>query len=500
MEPMISCFSAFAALLSRAIFSCSRLPRRMINAGKPQNNNIKHRCEVVSNIFRQATGSRLALSGRACYFPGEWLPGRDVANSRQATLKNLLCVPIGTVSETTMIPTLDEAFSLMFDRTTMVARETVELELAMGRISSEPLLGHLPVPGYDQSTRDGFVLGPVHDDNGQDVQVFRVCGEIPAGRVDLLRLGPQEAYRIMTGGLVPAGAQRVVPQEACLVTGELVEVPVSRLVGEPRFIQPMGSWIGAGETIVAAGTTLQVESVAILAATGSRRIPVFRRPRAGFVCSGSELVAPGEPVVPGRKMSSNRYLLDGLLTYHGAESIDFGIIADDRKQVEEVLQAMVGAGCDLIVSTGGVGPGKYDLFAAAFQNIGGELHFRKLAMRPGRSMLFGTIGRSLYIGLPGPPSAVAVLFNELVGPVLDKMKGLSEFRHQDIKARLTHDITLHGDDLLTLQEGRLTYRDACILVQSVGRLEVADCCMLLEPGKRVYECGATVTVHRYLRR
>lgn len=392
--------------------------------------------------------------------------------------------------------TLDQALSLILDLVTVVDRETVDLAAAEGRVSAVPITARLPDPPYDQSTRDGFVLGPGGDDNDRSRWIFQVCGEIPAGRSDRLVVGPAEAYRIMTGSLVPDGAARVVAQEDCRLNGSQLEVPTRAVLRENRFIQRVGSRIARGEPVVASGTPILAEQVALLAATGNGRVPVFRRPRVAFLCSGSELVGVDDPLLPGQKISSNRYLLGSLIRRMGGVPVDFGIVCDDTDLVGRRLEQIVLGDCDVIVSTGGVGPGKYDVFAAAFQAVGGVLFYNRLAMRPGRSTLFGMIGDTLYFGLPGPPSAVASLFNEILRPVLGKMKGLASFHHETIEACLSHDLLLRGDDLLLLREGVLSFVGGSVFVRSPEHLEVPDCYILLEPGKCPYNKGALVTVHR----
>ncbi|MBE0585735.1 MAG: hypothetical protein IH612_18485, partial [Desulfofustis sp.] len=257
-----------------------------------------------------------------------------------------------------MIFTLAQAMSRLLDDVRIVDRETVPLEQAEGRISGASIRARRADPGYHQSTRDGFVLGSPASADGR-AGIFRLRGEIPAGRTDRLVVEENSAWRIMTGALVPIGAERVIPQEHCRLLGDFIEVPAAALTTEQRFIQRAGSRIAEGQSILEAGTVIQPEHLVWLAVTGNNVIPVYRRPVVGYLCSGSELSVIDEPFTPGRKVSANRYLLNALISGQGALALDFGVVPDDSDRIGERLQEISERGVDLIVSTGGVGPGKY---------------------------------------------------------------------------------------------------------------------------------------------
>ncbi|MCB2215977.1 molybdopterin molybdotransferase MoeA [Desulfofustis glycolicus] len=393
--------------------------------------------------------------------------------------------------------TLEQALARFLSRTPVLARETVVLGEAEGRVAAESIRARRAEPGYDQATRDGFALGPTASVEAIEA-TFSIQGEIPAGRTDRLAVAADTAWRIMTGALVPAGAVRVVPQEDCRQIGEEVVVPAGSLMREQRFIQRAGSRIAEGRTVAAAGEEITGQHLIWLAVTGNDRIPVYRRPVVGYLCSGSELVSIEESPVPGKKVSANRYLLHALIGRAGAIPLDYGIIADDVERIGRLLLQIGGSGVDLIVSTGGVGPGAYDVFARALDQIGGEILCRQLAMRPGHSLLVGVVGRSLYVGLPGPPSAVSLVFAELVVPVLRKMNGLAVLRHEDVRACLESDLSIRdSEETLFLKEGKLCYRDGGVFVRLPAPLETADCTLLLEPGCGPFCKGRVVTVHRW---
>ena len=391
----------------------------------------------------------------------------------------------------------DQAIDLIADHASLADTEIVSLVDALERISATEVRAKHADPGYDQSLRDGFVLGKSDSLSGNTSRSYRVMGEIPAGRCDLIEVGDGEAYRIMTGGLVPGGAERVVQQEDCIQTGETVEIPGEVLTRSARYIQREGSVIPRESGIAVRGTSLSPRDIGLLAITGNHQLEVYKKVSVSFFCTGSELVTIDAAEVPGQKTSSNRYLLDGLIRSNRAISVDWGMVLDCRKQIRELMAEIVGSSTDVIISTGGVGPGKYDLLKTAFEQIGGKLIYHSIAMRPGQSTLFGVVAGKLYFGLPGPPSAVGMLFNELVLPALRKMQGLLVFSNRDMKAVLDHDISLEKWRCLCLRQGVLFPRDQINYVRQCRKGERSNCNILLEEGVGHYHKGELISVHEY---
>ncbi len=314
--------------------------------------------------------------------------------------------------------------------------ERVSLDEALFRVPVRSLRAQKPQPGYDQSTRDGYVLSAKCDSLCADGQWFTIEGEIPAGSVGKRKLQNGTACRIMTGALVPSGGVRVIPQEDCRISGKKVEVPNSVLERRNRFIRRRGCEIQKGRVVVPAGGQILPEHLVLLAATGHSAIDVYRRPSVVFFCSGSELVASPEEEAEGLKVSGNRYLLGSLIRLAGGIPTYLGNIADNASDLAAAFCGLDLDATDVILSTGGVGPGKYDLLEKAFALAGGKIIYRSLHVRPGKSTLFGILGRSLYFGLPGPPPAVSVLFNELVCPALRFMQGIRKYRPLEVRASL----------------------------------------------------------------
>ena len=396
--------------------------------------------------------------------------------------------------------TFDQALDVILENTVVCDCGQVSLEHCLGRISCPGNRARLAIPCYDQSTRDGFVLRGKGRPAQQGRNGFMLGGEIPAGPSAQFEIGPDQAYRIMTGAYVPQGAERVVPQEACTLSGNEVLVPVEIFSDQRCYIRRIGSEQRRQEALVPPGTELGEFHLARLAAAGNELVDVYRRPRVAFFCSGSELVMADQRVDNGQKVSSNHYLLKSLIGSYRGVAKDYGIVADRRKDIAALLRKIQQASVDIIISTGGVGPGKYDLLAGALLDVGAEVLYRALLVRPGRKTLFGLIGKTIYFGLPGPPSAVNILFHELIGPALDKMRGLAAAESRRTAARLLHDISLKPADLHCFRPGHYELQDGCVRVREAERQEAPNCHIILEPGRSSYSADELVTVNRLDRR
>ncbi len=388
---------------------------------------------------------------------------------------------------------LDDAVDLILDKTPVLGCETVQLGDGYGRVSGiNP--ARLPIPCYEQSTRDGYALCGSGRSTNTDELAFSLEGEIAAGLCHDFAIEPGQAYRIMTGGLVPRNCDRVVLQEECRVAGNELLVPKLTLLAEHRYIRKTGSDYRAGEELATAGGRLNENHLGLLADAGNWTITVHCRPRVAYSCSGSELVIAEAAVENGRKYSSNHLVLDNLIRKCGGRPESYGIVADDPAAVEQIIDEMVNSAADIIVTTGGVGPGKYDLFRQILPTSGVKILYSSLRVRPGKATLFGVIGDKLYFGLPGPPSAVRVLFNELIRPPLKKMQGLQAFYPERTEAFLEHDIRLKADGVLCLKEGCYRLEQGRVLVRSPPRHQSANCLVMLEPWQSDYKKGDLVTI------
>lgn len=373
--------------------------------------------------------------------------------------------------------------------------EIVALSKAQHRISAADIAAVLSLPSFDESTRDGFVISVI-DGSGQTAERYRIGHEIPAGKPSGQMLHPGTACRIMTGGLVPQGSTRVVPFEDCVEQDGVVSVLARALSTRATFIRKTGSEISEGERLIAGGTVLLPDHLALLASCGIQMVSVRKRPVVGYVCTGSELIVGDELLADGQKVSSNSFLLQGMIASTGGCPKNMGIKPDDAADLLALFAtAKVDIDLDALITTGGMGPGKYDLVERSFREAGGKVIFNALAMRPGKSFLFGTLGRTLVFGLPGPPHAVRTLLHELVGPALYALQGIKDEWPKSIQAHLHHQIHMKRNDVVQIKDGVLAVDKGRCSVRFPERLETGNCFIVLPSGQTHYDAGELVEVH-----
>lgn len=375
-----------------------------------------------------------------------------------------------------------------------LASEHVDVTAAISRITSADIAALSACPPHSESLRDGYVLAlpGTKRDGGY---YYPVVGEIAAGTRTVAFLTAGNACRIFTGGMIPEGGGRVVPQEECREEGGGVWVAEAAQTRERLFINKVGSEVPWGEVVVGKGTRLEVDHLALLASVGVYQVPVMCRPRVACFCTGSELVAVGGHPETGQKLSLNSLLLKNLVPCYGGVICEQGIISDNHQAIAKIFGTLTDGHCDLVVSTGGMGPGKYDLVKNAFCAAGGKIILEALPMHPGRSILLGTLGGKVFIALPGPPNAVRTLINELVGPVLLMMQGAKRFWPLAVQARLLHDYWVRESDLLQVRGGVLTMEEGSCAVRIAGRLDSTSCFILFGAGRREFAKGELVKVH-----
>ncbi len=391
---------------------------------------------------------------------------------------------------------LKTAQRMILGECAVLSEERVPLDDCLHRFPASSLPALEPLPGFDQSLRDGYGIGrPEKDAAGNSRRCFRIVSEVAAGDTRKLRLRSGEAVRIMTGGLLPLGCRGVIPQECCQVENTIVEVPDRFLNQTGFFVHARGSNLAKGRVIVSRGTSLRPEHQIDLAGVGYQDVSVVKRPLVSFFCTGNELVSPASRKIDGQKFSANPYLLQSLIRLSGAIPQNLGMVTDDLGAVCEVLSGIDRTKTDVIISTGGMGPGKFDLIEEAFSRVGGKVIYRSLKLRPGTSTIFGLLGTTLFFGMPGPPPAVHLLFNELLHPALLRLQGAGSCLPKQIRARLTEELFLKKRDLPRLKNGRLSVEDGICHVRPGRRNDPENCYIYCPAGRRALRCGEMVRVH-----
>jgi molybdopterin molybdotransferase len=296
--------------------------------------------------------------------------------------------------------------------------ETVPTLEANGRVLAADQASTLDVPGADNTQMDGYAVRAA--DCASGAAILTVAQRIPAGSVGSF-LEPGTAARIFTGALIPEGADAVVMQEQCELDGDRVTVKHVPQSGE--WIRRRGEDVRAGAVILPAGARLRSQELGLAASVGLASLPVRRRVRVAVFFTGDELAMPGEPLQPGAIYNSNRFTLRGLLENFGCEFTDYGIVPDSLQSTRDTLRAAAREH-DLIITSGGVSVGEEDHIKPAVE-AEGRLNMWQIAVKPGKPLAFGEVGRAFFMGLPGNPVSSFVTFLLFVRPFLLRLQGVS---------------------------------------------------------------------------
>lgn len=301
-----------------------------------------------------------------------------------------------------------------------------EAAASLGRVLARPVTSGLDFPHWDNSAMDGYAL------RAADVQAvpvqLSVVEEIPAGRSPQKSIEAGQAARILTGAMLPKGADTVVMQEETERQGDQVKILTRPKAG--AFVRRQGSFTTVGTQILSAGVAIAPPEIALLAAAQQTQISVYRRPRVAILSTGSELVSPNQSLQPGQIVDSNQYALTALVAKSGAVPIPMGIVSDDRGRVKAAIAGAF-AQADMVLSTGGVSVGDYDYVDQVLEELGATLHIRSVAVKPGKPLTVATVGATtgtakstqIYFGLPGNPASAMVGFWRFVEPAIAKLSG-----------------------------------------------------------------------------
>ncbi len=314
---------------------------------------------------------------------------------------------------------LDEAQRLVLERTTPLAAEAVAIEEANGRVAAEDVRARVDLPPFPSSAMDGFAVRSA-DTPGR----LPVPERVAAGRPPSRALAEGEAMGIATGGVVPEGADAVVPIEYVVDNGNSVEIPDAAAPG--ANVRPRGGDVRAGDVVVPAGTPLGPAQLGALAAAGVAEVACARRPRAAVLTTGTELRPPGEPLGPGEIYEANGLILAAALAAAGAEVERLPAVADEEDAHRSALER--GLTHDVLLTSGGVSVGPHDLVRRIAAELGVEEVFWGVAVKPGKPLSFGVHGRTLVFGLPGNPVSALVGFELFVRPAVLALQGVSDPR------------------------------------------------------------------------
>lgn len=329
-----------------------------------------------------------------------------------------------------LIP-VHEAVSIVSSVVGPVERmETLAFERIGGRVLADTAYAAAPVPPFANSAMDGFAVR-IQDFRGDGPWTFPVSGNLSAGHGYGTGLHPKSVAQVMTGAPIPNGADTVVPQEHVTFANGFA-VFLSRPIAASH-VRYRGEDLQQGQPVIKGGSRLGASEIAALAAAGHRKVTVRGRVRVAVLATGDELRKSGEALDGSGIWDVNSPMLRSALQSVGAELVDTGSVLDDRRAMANELLRLAGIS-DLIVTTGGVSVGERDFVKAALVDAGGEIVFSGVAMKPGKPVSFGKIGRTCWLGLPGNPYAALVAWTLFGVPIHDALAGLSKARRMAIPA------------------------------------------------------------------
>ncbi len=313
---------------------------------------------------------------------------------------------------------VEEASARILATFTPVGAETVALAEAAGRISAAPVIARTTQPPADVSAMDGFA---VRAEEARGGAALRLIGSAPAGHPFAGSVGAGETVRIFTGSFIPAGADAVLLQEDA--DAEEGGVRVRETVRPGQHIRRMGQDFAQDDVVIAAGRRLSPRDIGLAAAADHPWLLVHRRPRVAVLATGDEIALPGEPIPPGGIVSSNAHALAAMVAALGGAPSVLPIAADDTEAIGRAADAA--RGFDLLLTTGGISVGAHDLVQEGLARRGLAVDFWKIAMRPGKPLMFGRLGEMPVLGLPGNPVAAFVCALLFARPALLRLAGLA---------------------------------------------------------------------------
>ena len=396
---------------------------------------------------------------------------------------------------------VNDARQRILESVTVVAgHEKIAIRASLNRILDSDILSPINVPSYDNSAMDGYAINSADIPSSGQV-VLNLAGKSFAGQPYNKKMLPGQTIRIMTGAMMPEGADSVVMQEHAQVDGDNITITSSHCKGEN--VRYIGEDMKDGEIILQPGKKITPAELGLLSSLGIAEVKVKRKLRVAFFSTGDELRSVGEPLKQGQIYDSNRYTLYGMLQRLNVELIDMGVIADNR---DDIRQAFTDAAsiADAVITSGGVSVGEADFVKDTLEELG-QVNFWRVAMKPGKPMAIGTIGNAAFFGVPGNPVSAMAVFYQFVQPALSKMMGHEAVFKLEMK--LPCLTALHkAPGRLEYQRGVMSYDDkGKMVVTTSGKqgshiltsMSRANCFIVLEADNAGVAEGGLVTVQPF---
>jgi len=397
-----------------------------------------------------------------------------------------------------MISVRDGQNHILSGITAVVAPELLPVTRALGRVLAEDFQAPIDVPPADNSAVDGYAVGSA-DIPATGTRELVVVADLAAGFVFDGALGVGQALRIMTGAPMPAGADTVYPQEIVERSGDRVRIAP---LAKGANVRLRGEDVEAGAIVVEAGTVLRPQEIGLMTSLGAWQLMVRRRPRVAVMSTGDEVAEPGTPRRPGQIYDANRFTLRGSIEQCGGEVIDLGIVPDDRATLRGRLQEAA-ADADVVLTSGGVSVGVYDLVKEVLAEIG-AIDFWQVAMQPGRPLAVGSIAGAAFFGLPGNPVASLLSFMLFVRPVIYKLGGRRTLFPECWQARALEPMSKKVGRT-EYKRGILRWSGSAWEVRTTGpqgsgilsSMVAGNCLIVLDEGRADVGAGELVTVEPF---
>jgi molybdopterin molybdotransferase len=397
---------------------------------------------------------------------------------------------------------LEEALNRILSTTQPLEHETVALADAADRVLAEPIVSPVDLPRFDNSAMDGYAVlaADLAAANAEQPAPLQVRGKVAAGGVFADNVAAGTCVRLFTGSPLPTGADAVVMQEDTRLDPSRPDTIWFLAAVRPwENVRLRGEDAKRGATLAEAGDRVTFGRIGLLASAGLFELKVSRKPSVGLLATGSELAEAGRPLQPGQIYESNRAMLAALVKRAGARPEIFPIVPDTMEGTRSALESAL-ARCDTVITTGGVSVGEFDFVKTAFEQLGGELNFWKVAIKPGKPFVFGRVGRKFLFGLPGNPVSALVTFLLLVRPALARMQGACDPGLAQFPGALTGQLSNPADRrhfMRVAQDhaGRVrpAVAQASHLLSSVAQANG----LVDVPPQTTYPSGATVIVLRW---
>lgn len=373
---------------------------------------------------------------------------------------------------------------------TSPAIETVPIDAAAGRILAVPVVADRDYPPSARSVRDGFAV------RSADLPgTLTVIGEVRAGEACDMSVGPGEAVEIMTGAPVPDGADCIVMVEHVTVSGDQVTIPKSLEAGSN--INPRGSESTQGDVVLQAGCRLAFPQIAVLAATGTWDVEVYRQPRVAIVATGDELVDEDATPLPHQIRNSNAYSLAAQVRAAGGDPLILPVARDTLEHTVEIVGR--GLEADLLLLSGGVSAGKYDVVEQALAHYGAEFYFDRVLIQPGQPLVFGRAQGKFFFGLPGNPASTMVCFEVFARAALELLAGRSDTALHMPEAQIVSDFNVRPG-LTRFLPARLSSDGRTVdLIRWTGSSDITsvargNCFLVTDPEKPAYKQGDSIRI------